>query len=554
MLMFGSFSAWRSHEMHHRREWCCPLCDFLCHEEEKARTHLIRQHHELTKHHEIDMLLQTISRLPEHLQADDCPFCDWGTILQERNTTSGEHDLAVPSRRFMRHVGKHLEEIALFVVPQPEEDETSSDDIGSNAVHAARNEDSATMSTLSSFKTERQSLLSTEPRQGETWSSNDADEGLSSYPELPSAIPRDHESSATDDEEPDPDDPLEPKYCYCLRGAYGDMVGCDNPKCEREWFHLGCTDLDNLPPDEERWFCTICRPRDKLHSFGNDSLPVNAHPESRNGYPSSPTTAALPLLSIKPDYRNPPLSGPLSPSMLTSPTSHNISSDQRQFSGSLSVPSGLPPLRTGLTPIPSGSIYQKPLSNSQAPYNARQSLAPFKPSSPSINSPKAERLPPIRHLTDSLTELAEAARQEIPGQRQDYSHHQASVAEAPKRSNLLSILDNEQPIHASMVAESLARIPRPARPSYNEEQKFFIMYYRVIKELSWPEIEDKFATFFNLRIEHGLTSVYYRTRQNWGMDGVLKTGLDGSMGDRGRVESKAAHFSREFLTKLGYFD
>lgn len=105
-----------------------------------------------------------------------------------------------------------------------------------------------------------------------------------------------------------------------------------------------------------------------------------------------------------------------------------------------------------------------------------------------------------------------------------------------------------------MIAEPLARIPRPARPSYSEEQKFFIMYYRVIKELSWPEIEDKFATFFNLRTKDGLTSVYYRIRKNWGMEEVLKTGPDGSMGDRGKVESKAAHFSREFLTNLGYFD
>ncbi|GAB7333550.1 hypothetical protein MBLNU13_g05126t1 [Cladosporium sp. NU13] len=113
---------------------------------------------------------------------------------------------------------------------------------------------------------------------------------------------------------------------------------------------------------------------------------------------------------------------------------------------------------------------------------------------------------------------------------------------------------HHQPTHSSMVAEPLARIPRPARPSYSEEQKFFIMYYRVIKELSWPEIEDKFATFFNLRTKDGLTSVYYRIRKNWGMEEVLKTGPDGSMGDRGKVESKAAHFSREFLTNLGYFD
>lgn len=69
------------------------------------------------------------------------------------------------------------------------------------------------------------------------------------------------EAAASDEEDPDPDDPSEPKYCYCLRGSYGDMVGCDNPKCEREWFHLGCTDLEIMPGEEESWFCTLCRPR-----------------------------------------------------------------------------------------------------------------------------------------------------------------------------------------------------------------------------------------------------------------------------------------------------
>lgn len=69
------------------------------------------------------------------------------------------------------------------------------------------------------------------------------------------------EPAVSDDEDPDPDDPSEPKYCYCLRGSYGDMVGCDNPKCEREWFHLGCTDLDIMPGEEESWYCTLCRPR-----------------------------------------------------------------------------------------------------------------------------------------------------------------------------------------------------------------------------------------------------------------------------------------------------
>jgi hypothetical protein len=97
------------------------------------------------------------------------------------------------------------------------------------------------------------------------------------------------------------------------------------------------------------------------------------------------------------------------------------------------------------------------------------------------------------------------------------------------------------------------RVLRAARPSYTEEQKFFIMYHRIIRELSWPEIEDKFVSHFDVRSGDGLTSVYYRTRKNWGMQEVSKT-QSASFSDRTIVEARANHFSRYFLEKLGYFD
>ena len=47
----------------------------------------------------------------------------------------------------------------------------------------------------------------------------------------------------------DPDDPDEIKYCYCGRGSYGQMIACDNPNCEKEWFHLECTGLKTAPAE-----------------------------------------------------------------------------------------------------------------------------------------------------------------------------------------------------------------------------------------------------------------------------------------------------------------
>lgn len=98
-----------------------------------------------------------------------------------------------------------------------------------------------------------------------------------------------------------------------------------------------------------------------------------------------------------------------------------------------------------------------------------------------------------------------------------------------------------------------ARDIRPARPSYSEEQKFCIMYYRVIKKLSWCEIEDKFTTFFDLRTKNGIISVYYRIRKNWKMKDVLKLKTGDAELDRKIVEEKASLIPHEFLVRLGYF-
>jgi len=109
-----------------------------------------------------------------------------------------------------------------------------------------------------------------------------------------------------------------------------------------------------------------------------------------------------------------------------------------------------------------------------------------------------------------------------------------------------------QPAIQTSFAEPYRRVPRLARPSYTEEQKFFIMYYRVVRKLSWPEIENQFASFFNLRTKDGLTSVYYRIRKTWGMDKVLATETS-SVSARKLSESNASRFSKDFLEDL-YFD
>lgn len=94
---------------------------------------------------------------------------------------------------------------------------------------------------------------------------------------------------------------------------------------------------------------------------------------------------------------------------------------------------------------------------------------------------------------------------------------------------------------------------RPARVSYTEEQKFFIMFHRIVRGLSWPVIEDIFMESFSLRTRDGLTSVYYRIRKEWGMEEVSRNKF-GPASDRKMVADKARHFSKAFLQSLGHVD
>jgi len=44
------------------------------------------------------------------------------------------------------------------------------------------------------------------------------------------------------------------KYCYCQEGEHGKTVGCDNPGCPYQWFHLECLQLKSAPRSK-LWYC-----------------------------------------------------------------------------------------------------------------------------------------------------------------------------------------------------------------------------------------------------------------------------------------------------------
>jgi hypothetical protein len=44
--------------------------------------------------------------------------------------------------------------------------------------------------------------------------------------------------------------------CNCNGRGRGEMVGCENPNCPSEWFHLECVGLTRVPTGS--WFCPDC--------------------------------------------------------------------------------------------------------------------------------------------------------------------------------------------------------------------------------------------------------------------------------------------------------
>ncbi|UKZ51996.1 hypothetical protein TrVGV298_005763 [Trichoderma virens] len=69
------------------------------------------------------------------------------------------------------------------------------------------------------------------------------------------------------DDEGNPIDPDEPRYCLCNRVSFGTMIQCDNvdtpltkqQNCKQEWFHLECVGLSDIPARTTKWYCPDCR-------------------------------------------------------------------------------------------------------------------------------------------------------------------------------------------------------------------------------------------------------------------------------------------------------
>jgi hypothetical protein len=65
-------------------------------------------------------------------------------------------------------------------------------------------------------------------------------------------------------------------YCVCRSVSFGEMIGCDNPECALEWFHMGCVGLSRKPTG--KWYCPDCAVElDKTDLRGTRSKSASAN-------------------------------------------------------------------------------------------------------------------------------------------------------------------------------------------------------------------------------------------------------------------------------------
>ncbi|KAI5816525.1 hypothetical protein BZA77DRAFT_353761 [Pyronema omphalodes] len=110
--LYSSRHEWFHHECEfHRREWPCEHCDEVSSSSQAFKDHITKRHRHLLDIESIAVMVDRSERVVESSQP--CPLCP---------------ETLTP-KRLQRHLGKHMQQIALFVLPGSlQEDEEDDDD------------------------------------------------------------------------------------------------------------------------------------------------------------------------------------------------------------------------------------------------------------------------------------------------------------------------------------------------------------------------------------------------------------------------------------------
>ncbi|KAK0102755.1 hypothetical protein ONS95_006352 [Cadophora gregata] len=136
LRMFRSRNEWFSHELQvHRREWTCATCSELFTTKGDFKTHLLSHRPSLIGS-ELEAVILLAEEPMDRFSASACSFCDeWkdqisNTDRNERLAYLNSGKAVAPygtKNQFRRHLGRHMEQLALFALPRDHSNELEDD-------------------------------------------------------------------------------------------------------------------------------------------------------------------------------------------------------------------------------------------------------------------------------------------------------------------------------------------------------------------------------------------------------------------------------------------
>ncbi|OXV09550.1 hypothetical protein Egran_02691, partial [Elaphomyces granulatus] len=122
LKLFADRHTWFTHELqNHLVEWRCCFCSYSPQQSLKDfRDHVRKKHAGMFVDGQLPALARACQQPIDRLSPTACPFCDeWEAALRKSNShISATTELVVTPQQFRHHVGRHMEQLALFAIPR----------------------------------------------------------------------------------------------------------------------------------------------------------------------------------------------------------------------------------------------------------------------------------------------------------------------------------------------------------------------------------------------------------------------------------------------------
>ena len=151
LKLFADRRTWFEHELQfHRLEWSCRACSHPPFRSEAGLSlHIRYRHGPFPSAAQLPALIEASKQPVDRIPAAECPLCHWDKFLKDLNShMSSDETLVVTPAQFRRHLGAHMEQLALFALPRSYKYEEEDADSNEAAVMAASDSESRHLSRI----------------------------------------------------------------------------------------------------------------------------------------------------------------------------------------------------------------------------------------------------------------------------------------------------------------------------------------------------------------------------------------------------------------------